>query len=195
MLSERFKQFVESVAHDLQNAFKINYSHEYDLNAIEDFFEEAGCHFVFWNGEGERGKAHFKDGVIYMNCTREEIEKSTYVYNETSAMTLKELKILFHEIWHYLSQQFEPLQSSDTKTKTVYSYSDSFPTDVSEMSANYFSRAMLMPKDLFVTKVAENTNLTGVCNVFAVAKFFRVEYADVIARGKDLNLWNMKVGI
>lgn len=57
-----------------------------------------------------------------------------------------------------------------------------------ELSANYFARAFLMPKNEFIRRVLENS-FNNLCNFEEVAKIFEVRVQAVIDRGRDLALW------
>ncbi len=60
---------------------------------------------------------------------------------------------------------------------------------MSDISAYIFARAFLMPKKLFESTVIKNTS-DGICNIDEVAKTFGVSSNQVVARGKELNLWS-----
>lgn len=61
-------------------------------------------------------------------------------------------------------------------------------TTLSDMEAQLFARAIIMPRDEFEQVVIQHT-IDGKCNVQDVADVYGISYLDVIARGKELNIW------
>lgn len=57
-----------------------------------------------------------------------------------------------------------------------------------ELEAAYFARAVVMPEDLFLRVVVQHTE-NGKTNVNKVAEVFGINPLDVLACGKDLNIW------
>ena len=57
-----------------------------------------------------------------------------------------------------------------------------------ELSATYFARAFLMPKNEFIKSGLENS-FNNLCNFENVAEIFNVRIQAVIDRGRDLTLW------
>lgn len=195
MLSEKYKQIIEDMALELQNILNVTDPNNYNIIEIENFLNDANCKITYSDksdSKGSKNKSYFNNEKksIYIDCNKNKIIPK----NNETIYTQNYLKVLFHEIWHFMSSELG-LNPDKNSPETIELYPKEFPATFSEISANYFSRAMIMPKDIFIKKVAENTALSGVCNVFELAKFFKVEFSDVIARGKDLNLWNMKVGV
>lgn len=61
-------------------------------------------------------------------------------------------------------------------------------TTQEELEAAYFARAVVMPEDLFLRVVVQHTE-NGKTNINKIAEVFGINPLDVLARGKDLNIW------
>ena len=59
---------------------------------------------------------------------------------------------------------------------------------INQIHADIFARAFIMPETTFKKDVIENT-VDGKCDVNALAKLYQVEISEVIARGRELALW------
>lgn len=181
LLSEKTKSFIERVANNLQHEIMVDSPNLYDINSIIDFVNSMGCSIEF-----EKGCNRFTindECKIYLEYDLSEIIAD-------SDILIKVLRVIFHEIWHFISSR---IFSSDSNLIEGNYNEDSL--SVNEASANYFSRAMLLPENIFVQSVINNIDSNGMCNIFEVASYFNVDYTDVIARGNDLNLWNNKGGM
>ena len=67
-------------------------------------------------------------------------------------------------------------------------YLDNNEYGIHQINADIFMRAFMMPETIFKKDVIENT-VDGKCDVNALAKLYQVEISDVIARGRELGLW------
>ena len=178
MLTAKYKKRIEQIALDLHQSFWSLKDNDYDLAEILNFIESLHGKVLFDQNENK-----VTEKEISLSFSNEQFFKE----NEGNRLNLRE--IFFHEVWHFLENTMDLDVDGDG------GFTDIFSSSVSEMSAGYFSRAMLMPEKDFIESVIENTDIKGMCNVFGVAKKFKVDYTNVIGRGNDLNLWNMKVGI
>ena len=59
---------------------------------------------------------------------------------------------------------------------------------IHQIHADMFMRAFIMPEDVFKKDVIANT-VDGKCDVNALAKLYDVAISDVVARGRELGLW------
>lgn len=173
MLTEKTKNFIEKIAKNMQEKIGTSDPKKYEIGKIVDFVQDMKCEVEF---NQELDSFNTKDGkkTICLSFTKNDNN------NEN-------LKILFHEIWHFISSSL-----SDVEVSSQYSEVSINPN---EAEANYFSRAMLLPEESFVNEVINNITDSGMCNIFNVATLFNVSYLDVIARGNDLSIWNKKGGI
>ncbi len=174
MLTEKYKSVVERIAVELQKEFIIKESKEikYDFNRLITFLKDMGCVFRFNS-----------------NCNEVESDNMHLAFEESEINSSENRKIFFHETWHFMAFKLGLFENSKA------GFEESYSTELSEMTAGYFSRAMNMPENRFINCAILNTDLKGNCNIFEVAKFFKVDFTDVIGRGNDLNLWNRKVGL
>lgn len=194
MLKESHKTVVEQIALEFQKVFRDDEINElkpvkYNIEKLMSYVRSMGCDFKFGQPENKTDEK-----IIYFTFTDGDL------VNNVSGC----LKIFFHEVWHYIvfylnllpQDENKELVIIETENEETVRYSrDEFSTSLDEMSAAYFSRAMLMPEKNFFRCVFEYTDIKGTCNIFKVAEIFNVEFTDVIGRGNDLNLWNKKVGI
>lgn len=131
--------------------------------------------------------------TIYLNFIKSENDLAKALNDD-----FEKSKILFHEMWHFISNKILEIQpnSEEFENNSICSSGNFADKSISpsEISANYFSRAMLFPEKTFVEIVMQNVDVNGNCNIFRVAESFSSSYTDIIARGNDLNLWNTKVG-
>lgn len=184
MLTEKTKNFIERVASRMQGDVSIEEPNSYNIDEIKGLLKDMGCVIEY-----DADDNYYCNKVInlkFSDFTDDPIEKE-------GAMSKNEkMKILFHEIWHFISEEIHP-QDDDSESKPI----EYAPISVNykEATANYFMRAMIFPMETFVKSIIENISKDGMCNVFNVAKKFNTDYVDVIARGNDLDLWNAKGGI
>lgn len=164
MLTNKDQRFIESIASKLQERLEIKEKPNiYDYYGINKFIENLGYKVVF---------NCFKNGQTHDTILLE-FDDPNVNYNEDNY--IKMLHQLFFEIW---------IITKKKANINIVRYNNA--------DANYFVRAMLMPEEIFVMTVIDNTGLDGMCNIFDVAKVFRVDYIEVSARGKDLGCFNPK---
>lgn len=184
MLTEKYKDFIENTALKFQNIFKSTKApNKYDYSEVQEWLESIGAKFQ------KSEEDYTIDNVIYLSF----FDGKKLNINDNMENTKK----LFHEVWHFITNKINETQiqnSESPATQPKLDYYNDKSIQVVEISANYFSRAMLLPEKNFVHSVMKNLNVNGSCDIFEVAKEFCVSYVDVIARGNDLNIWNTKVG-
>jgi len=184
MLTEKYKDFIENTALKFQSNFKeTKEPNKYNYLEVQKWLESMGAEFRKGDGDYTRGN------VIYLSF----FDNERLNINDNMENTKK----LFHEVWHFISNRINGMQNQNDEATPIQSKPDYYndkPIQVVEISANYFSRAMLLPEKNFVQSVMKNLNVNGSCDIFEVAKEFCVSYVDVIARGNDLNIWNTKGG-
>ena len=61
-------------------------------------------------------------------------------------------------------------------------------TSEAEIRADMFARSFAMPRRLFELNVIENTS-GGLCDIRSMARDYKTNYLNVIARGEDIYLW------
>ena len=111
----------------------------------------------------------------------DDIKEYAQGYNITAKQHIQDEKeagyLLAHEIGYTL------LYGSRKEAKIFpYAYTEK------ELAASYFARAFLLPKEQFIDVVLSNTYYT-ICNYVKVADWFNVPESMVLARGRDLELW------
>ena len=164
MLTRKDERFIESIASNLQTRLKISKTPNiYNYWDISKFLDNLGYKVIFNSMNNE----------LNSNTILLSFDDPTKIFDEDNY--IKMLYQLFYEIWII------------TKKKANIDMIKHNNTD-----AKYFARAMLMPEKVFMETVIENMDLKGMCNIFNVAKIFKVEYFDVSARGKDLGCFNPK---
>lgn len=89
---------------------------------------------------------------------------------------------LFHDLGHAFLH-FSQLPQLESGEEMHYN-----GTTLLDMEAQLFARAIIMPRDEFEQVVIRHT-VDGKCNVQNVADVYGISYLDVIARGKELNIW------
>lgn len=60
--------------------------------------------------------------------------------------------------------------------------------ELASLQPETFARAFIMPNDLFLKQMIENTN-NSVINTNGIAEAFEIDYMEVIARGNELKLF------
>lgn len=60
----------------------------------------------------------------------------------------------------------------------------------SDIQADLFARAFVMPRDDFEKDMVKKTTSDGKFDMIELAKYYGVEYMDTLTRGEDLNLWH-----
>ena len=170
MLTDKYKNFIKQLAENFQSVVSIDKNYRYNINDLVEFVEGMGCTFKWnqTNNFSNKEKIHLS------------FDKNN-VYNNNK----ENLKILFHEIWHFISIKIGISINQEN------SYNPA-SISIDELAANFFSRIMIMPEKQFISLVINHTRQDGMCNIYSVAKDFGVDYLDVIARGNDLNLWNTR---
>ena len=168
LLNEKSKNFIEKVADNMQEQLEIENTKSYSIDDIIEFVKSMGCEVRF---DSSINSYSVEEGKSVIQLAFHD----NYSENKNDV-----LKVLFHEIWHFISDKI-----SDDNVEKYYKL-------IQDASANYFSRAMILPANEFIMVVIDNTTSNGMCNIFSMAKFFNVSYMDIIARGNDLNLWNRK---
>lgn len=105
---------------------------------------------------------------------------------ETKNKELYERKkeTIFHELGHIFFMPIFHAQTEDTqgglrRTGAITS---------EELSADYFSRAFLMPVKEFTETVFAKSH-KNICNFYEVSQEFDVSNQAVVERGKDLMMW------
>lgn len=181
MLTEKTKNFIEKVAIDMQGELEMDVPNKYSVKDIVEFVKSMGC-YVLFGAKKHSYAVESNKSTIHLAFAEECLERGN---------TNDVLKVLFHEIWHFISDRI----SDDISDETYNSDYSEVSVNPREASANYFTRAMLLPEEEFVKNVINNVDSNGMCNIFAVARMFNVSYVDVIARGNDLSLWNKKGGM
>lgn len=90
-------------------------------------------------------------------------------------------------IFHELAHVFFDFQDSkkEEKEEGVRCLHGNKSTDI---QADLFARAMIMPPDEFAN-IAEECVENGAFNVQKIAQKYELRYADVLVRGKELNYW------
>lgn len=88
---------------------------------------------------------------------------------------------IFHELGHAV------LELEGMKIGDYRSCGDT-NAGIFEILASKFSRFFLMPTDLFAEKVVEYT-YNGKCDIEKVAKFFNVDYSQVVSHGRESSFW------
>lgn len=181
MLTEKTKNFIEKIAANMQKQLKMEFPNKYDLEDVVEFVESMGCEVCFGSSTNSYSVKD-KKSTIYLTFDKKCSEQENI--NDV-------LKVLFHEIWHFISDRI----FGDTYEDAYSSNYSDLSINPQEASANYFSRAMLFPENAFVNDVIDKVDSRGMCNIFSVAELFSMSYMNVIARGNDLSLWNKKGGI
>lgn len=182
MLSEKTKSFIEKLAYNFQEAITYQSPNLYNVDSIINFVSSMGCEIVFNTG--------FNKFVFDNGAYKIQFESDLVTYKQTPSDTVRFLRVFFHEVWHFITKKINlDFEGYDDNAYTPESLS------IKEATANYFSRAMVFPERIFVQCVINHTQSDGMCNIFEVAKHFNLPYSDVIARGNDLNLWNVKGGL
>ena len=112
------------------------------------------------------------------------IEIKSYDSYGNSEETLKVKEKLLHEFAHV----YMIFMENDGIIKESKIEWDTPALTEDELSATYFARAFLMPKNEFIKSVLENS-FNNLCNFENVAEIFNVRIQAVIDRGRDLTLW------
>lgn len=72
---------------------------------------------------------------------------------------MENTKRLFHKVWHFTLNRINRMKNPNGEVTTPRSQIDYYndkPIQVVEISANYFSRAMLLAEKYFVQSVMKN---------------------------------------
>lgn len=164
MLTNKEQRFIESIAVSLQARLEIiKKPNIYSFTDILKFLDNLGYKVIFNCQNNE-----LKENSILLSFDESQTENNEEKFVEM-------LQILFKYIWIITKKKADV---------TMVKYNDA--------DANYFVRAMLMPEEVFMEAAIDNVDLEGMCNIFNVAKVFKVDYLDVSARGKDLGCFNPK---
>ena len=78
--------------------------------------------------------------------------------------------------------------------ETLYEYTKEEFENFKNRMSNYVFQPFVIADPNSYEVLIDNIDDNGMCNIFAVAISFSVNYMDVIARGNDLSLWNKKGG-
>lgn len=188
MLTEKYKDFIERTAKKIQRSLpSFEAPNKYDFSEVHNWLKGSGAQISCGATNRTMGN------VIYLNFIKSEKDFAKAITND-----FEKSKILFHEMWHFISNKLYAIENGDelSEKNSVDLCGEFADKSISpiEISANYFSRAMLFPEKEFVQTVMQNVDVNGNCDIFKVAECFSSSYTDVIARGNDLNLWNTKVG-
>ncbi len=134
--------------------------------------EEETTHVVVEPGKDENEKVKFS------------IKIKKYNSYEESEDTLRVKEKLLHEFAHV----YMIFMENDGVIKDEKIEWDTPALTETELSATYFARAFLMPKNEFIRSVLENS-FNNLCKFESVAEIFKVRIQAVIDRGRDLMLW------
>lgn len=134
--------------------------------------ETETTHVVVEPGQNENERVKFS------------IEIKSYDSHGNSEETLKAKEKLLHEFAHVYMIFME--NGGVIKEPKIEWDTPALTED--ELSATYFARAFLMPKNEFIRFVLENS-FNNLCNFESVAEIFNVRIQAVIDRGRDLTLW------
>lgn len=89
----------------------------------------------------------------------------------------------FLGILHELGHAFLDLDNMEIGKRQYY-----VGIEKSDFGAAFFARVLAMPRKLFEEVVIRYWR-NGKCNIQEVAKVYQIEYMEVLARGKELNIW------
>lgn len=174
------KFYIESIANDVRlkliekNLFRKNASEENmcTKNALSVSFDTVKSIITLFDGKLEKG-LDLKGNYPYIR----RVDDSAFVifYKDEN-----DFVSLFHDLGHAFLH-FSQLKDSNHEMH----YNG---TTLLDMEAQLFARALIMPRDEFEQVVIRHT-VNGKCNVQDVADVYGISYLDVIARGKELNIW------
>lgn len=109
--------------------------------------------------------------------------KNTYqITIESSLSEEDKIECLMHEMAHIILHS-ENMQIG----KPIGRYTG---TIMEEKEADCFSRAFLIPQEVFIKALAKNSRNDGSVIIEELAKFFNVNESLIIERGRDLMIWN-----
>lgn len=170
MLSKKYRDVLESIAEELQKSIGVKNLNDYDVDNILDFVKDSGCVIKFENGD--------KTTYVPENHTIEfDFKKEDYTVDDNK-------KKFFWGIWNFLSDKLELTKEKENEVFDTRTFS----TSIIGMSADYFARAMIMPKETFLHNVIQETDAEEKINVFSLATKYNVEYTEVIARCRELDV-------
>ena len=187
-MTEKYKDFIERTAKKIQASLpSFGAPNKYNYSEILKWLEHSGAKIV--QGDVNR--------TIGNTIQLQFLDSNDSIFNDKKC-DFESSKIFFHEMWHFISNKINNEQGHRESSNDSFTVSSDGFHDKSisliEISANYFSRAMLFPEKNFLEEVMKNVDVNGNCDIYNVAEQFSASYTDVIARGNDLNLWNTKVG-
>ena len=95
-----------------------------------------------------------------------------------------------HELGHLFVHMGFQLDEDLWKSMPIGATYPRFGNSEEEREAHYFAAALLMPKNEFLSKCNEETNVAQECDLQAVAEYFEVSYDAALNRGKDLGVFS-----
>lgn len=177
VLSDIYKNFIEEAASQFRNVAKL------------------GVPVTEGNAK-ELKKCLINLGVNFKNSKRDYTENETmyltfFKDDILDLSTIENRKKLFHELWHFINNAVIDKNNED-EVSPQYAYTDASIVPI-EISANYFSRAIILPTREFVDSLMRHIDLDGTFNIRDVAADFQTDYSDVIERCNDLELFKSKI--
>lgn len=174
------KFYIESIANDVRlkliekNLFRNNVTEESmcTKNALSISFDNVRSIITLFDGRLEKS-LDSKKNYPYI-CKEDDSSFVIFYRDENDFMGF------FHDLGHAF---LHFSQLDDSNCEMHYN-----GTTLFDMEAQLFARAILMPRDEFEQVVIRHT-VNGKCKVQDVADVYGISYLDVIARGKELNIW------
>lgn len=126
-----------------------------------------------------------KDELDHYRISRINEERYDFIISYAiDELSTKREKIDKIQILKGLGQMFLMKETITNEKRKI----ESTKLGINAMYAGTFARAILMPKNLFVNNVIKNS-LNDEIDMYKVSDIFDVDYIDVVARGRELQLY------
>lgn len=164
------KFFIESVANEVRN--KIVEKEIIQADACELTIDQVKSIIEFFDGKLELAP-ETEEFTPYIK----ENGDSYIIYYKESNSFLSLLHELGHAFLHY------PEKPRGDKKRLNFNGNEK-----ADMEAALFARALVMPRKRFEEVIIKYL-YDGKCKIHDVAKEYKIEYLEVLARGEELNIW------
>ena len=162
MLTQKYMDFVEKAAALLQSNLKLTKTPNlYNYDEVKNFFEKSG--------------AKFKN-----------IDKKNLLIDEDGKeyISIEYANKFFYDMWKFIACKIT--QELEKETDLCEQTANN---EMINMCATLFSRAMIMPKEIFIRYIFENINVDGTYPIEVVSNYFNVHPFEITVRGRDLDMW------
>ena len=168
---ENKKFYIESVALDARKKMiKEKYISDEDKNFSLSSLKKI---INFFGGELKSISKQQEKRLAYITKDSEDNKFTIYYKDKNKYMSI------IHELGHAFF---------DLSSMIVGEERPCSGTSLSDFQAELFARAFVMPRNNF-EKIVTEYIYDGKCDVQKVADEYKIDYFDVLARGKELNIW------